>query len=324
MQKNRFAAAGIDDSDDEVLQQKTKTQIKKEERKITEKKPVPAAKVNAQQMEAGGFEVVSKTQEKTQAAEPRRGGRGERGSRGGERGGRGGERGGRGRGERGGRGGERGPRPVRTDADGNPIREENEIKRRPYTGKPREEAHPMDRKSGTGRGRRPINKKDGHGKGNVGQSEDVAYKKKNEDGTEEAVQAEEPKEEKKEEEPKVIIKEEVIGVSMDDFLGTRARVGPKQGRDAEGVKGVKVEGLKDEKVKQSTQQQNQYAKQTLAKTSDAEVAKLTGFGTIVDEEDVRGDRRGGRGGRDTNTQRGGRRQNPKQALKKTEEDFPSL
>jgi hypothetical protein len=175
MQKNRFAAAGFDDSDDEVVQQKTKTQIKKEERKITEKRPA-TAKVNAQQMEAGGFEVVSKTQEKSQPEGPRRGGRGERG-----------------RGGAATKSGRGGARPVRTDADGQPIGfgEGNEIKRRPFTGKPREDAHPMDRKSGTGRGRRPINKKDGHGKGNVGQRDDVAYKKKTEEGaTEEAVEGE--------------------------------------------------------------------------------------------------------------------------------------
>ena len=44
-----------------------------------------------------------------------------------------------------------------------------------------------------------------------------------------------------------------------------------------------------------------------------------------DDEDERGDRRGGRGGRGgRDDQRGGRRQNAKAALKKTEEDFPTL
>lgn len=110
---------------------------------------------------------------------------------------------------------------------------------------------------------------------------------------------------------------------MDDFLGGRARVGPKQGREAEGVKGVKVADAQQEKVKQSTQIQNLYNKDTIAKVADANVVKYTGFQNVV-EEDERDNRRGGRGGRDNNNQRGGRRQNPKQALKKTEEDFPSL
>lgn len=304
MQKNRFAAAGFDDSDDDVPQQKTKTQVKKEERKITEKK---APKANATVMEAGGFEFVSNTQEK--GAEPRRGGRGGRGvaSRGGQY-------------SRGGRGG---ARPVRMDADGNKVGAgSNARERRPFTGKPREDAHPMDRQSGTGRGRKPQNKRDGHGKGNVGQRDDVAYKKKtDEQPAEETPAQEEQKEAPKEEEPKVIIKEEVIGISMDDFFANRQRVGRKEGREAEGVKGSKVLANESEKVKQSTVLQNQYLKGSVAKVPDSNVATMTGFGSVADD-DERGDRKGGRGGRDN--QRGGRRQNPRQALKKTEEDFPTL
>lgn len=50
-----------------------------------------------------------------------------------------------------------------------------------------------------------------------------------------------------------------------------------------------------------------------------------GFQAEVDD-DERGDRRGGRGGRggQADNQRGGRRTNAKAALKKTEEDFPTL
>lgn len=247
MQKNRFAAAGFDDSDDEVVQQKTKTQVKKEERKITEKK---APKVNAQAMEDGGFNVVSKDQAKP--AEPKRGGRGAQ------------------RGDHVARGG-RGQRPIRTDADGNKVGagNNNQRERRPYTGKPREDAHPMDRRSGTGRGRRPENKKEGHGKGNVGQRDDVAYKKKTDDAGEEE-QVEEKKEEApKVEEPKVIIKEEVIGISIEDFFANRQRIGKKEGREAEGVKDAKVQAKGDEKVKQATLLQNQYQKGSVATTSDA-------------------------------------------------------
>jgi hypothetical protein len=107
--KNRFAGAAFDDSDDEPAKVTvTKTQKKKEERKITER-PV---KVNTSKMAEGGFEVTDA------GRAPARGGRGgdSRGGRGGRgRGGDGEGRGGRGRGDR--------PRTaaVRTDADGNPI-----------------------------------------------------------------------------------------------------------------------------------------------------------------------------------------------------------
>jgi len=298
MQNNRFAAAGFDDSDDEVVQHKTKTQVKKEERKITDKR---APKVNPGQMEAGGFEVISKT---PQVQEQRRGGKGAA-TRGGQH-------------SRGGRGG---ARPVRLDADGNKVGAgSNNRERRPFTGKPREEAHPMDRRDGTGRGRRPQNKRDGHGKGNVGHSDDVAYKKKD-DVNQESAAKEETKEEPKVEEPKVIVKEETLGISMDDFFANRSTLTKKEGRDAEGVKGTKVQANADEKSKQSTVVQNTYLKGTVAKVSDSKVAEMTGFGNVADEE-FGDNRRGGK--RTGGAQRGGRRQNPKQALKKTEEDFPSL
>jgi len=235
MNKNRFAAAVADDSEEEVVKVVNKTQKKKEERKITDKLP----RVNKEAMADGGFEV-------TDSARPQTASRGGRGGRGGE--GRGGERGGRG-----GRGGNRGGRGgARLDADGNPIANQNR-ERKPFAGKPREDAHPMDRQSGTGRGRRAENKRDGHGKGNWGDRADVTYKKKGEEG--EAVASEEKKEEAKEvkpEEPKVVVKTEVIGVSMDDFFQNRQKLGRAQAREAEGIKGQKVEALASEKVKQST------------------------------------------------------------------------
>jgi len=235
--KNRFAAAGFDDSDEEV-QHVTKTQKKKEERKITDKLP----KVNKTAMAEGGFEVTDAPRPQTAA----RGGRGA--ARGGERGG-----------NRGGRGGNRGGRGARLDADGNPIAPQNR-ERRPFTGKPREDAHPMDRQSGTGRGRRAENKRDGHGKGNWGDRADVTYKKKGEEGTEapatttpaEETKVEEKKEEPKVEEPKVIIKEEIIGVSIDDYFQNKGKLARAQGRDAEGIKGAKVEARTDAKERQAT------------------------------------------------------------------------
>ena len=208
MKNNRFGAIANDDSDEEVIAQKTtKTQVKKQERKITEKPP----KVNATKMQEGGFEVINKTGEPKKREEPeeRRGGRG-----------------GRGRGAHSGRGAHH---VTRLDQDGNPVRDQGHKERRPFTGKPREGAHPYDRRSGTGRGRRPENKRDGHGKGNWGDNQEQVYKQKGTDeneerkaeGEEEKVEKkEEPKKEEKEEE-KVQIVEEVIGVSLDDFLQTR-------------------------------------------------------------------------------------------------------
>jgi hypothetical protein len=311
---NRFAAADQFDSDEDVPKQMNKTQVKKEERKITEK-PVKV-KVNAAKMEEGGFEVTQKARNPA----PARGGAGA--ARGSDRPrGRGGNRGGRG-----------GARPVRRDDEGNLVGAgSNNRERKPFTGKAREEGHPYDRKDGTGRGRRPV-KKDGHGKGNVGDDQAMNYKRKGTDAEaeEKATGEEEAKvAEPKVEEPKVIIKEEIIGVSMDDFFQGRSGKGKVQGRAAEGVKDAKVSANDAEKVKQSTLQQNSYMKSTVAKTSDLSTAKIVGFGNVADDEPVQerrgGDRRGDkpqRGG--DKPQRGGRRQNPKAALKKTDEEFPSL
>lgn len=310
--KNRFAAAGVDDSDDDVQQRMTKTAVKKEERKITERKP----KVNVKALEGEGFEVVANENERG-AEQPRRGGRGAARPETAKRG----------------RGGRGGARAVREDADGNKVGAgSNQRERRPFTGKPREEDHPMDRQSGFGRGIRPNYKKGGFGKGNIGLSDDVAYKKKGEVEPEAATEEKPAVEEEKkvEEPPKVQYKVEVIGVSIDDFLNTRQRKEKAQGREAEGFKEKNAQQATEQKVTQATLQQNQYLKGTVAKTSDVETAKLTGFGSIVDDEDTgrggRGGRgRGGRGGAQAdNAQRGGRRQNPKQSLKKTEEDFPTL
>lgn len=254
--KNRFAAAAANDSDDEVAQHKTKTAIKKEERKITEKKP----KVNVQAAAAEGFEVVQKEGER--GGEPRRGGRGAA----------------RPDTAKQGRGGRGGARAVREDADGNKIGGgSNAEKRRPFTGKPREDAHPMDRQSGMGRGtRKPHFKKGGAGKGNIGVAGDVQYKKKGEEGEEEAKgetkeTKEEPKEEKKEE-PKVIIKEEVIGISIDDFFANRTVKGPAQARAAEVVQKKDLKLNDQQKEAQVTQQASGYQKNAYAKTTDAQVA----------------------------------------------------
>lgn len=219
--KNIFAKIA-DDSDDEVKQMKTKTAIKKEERKIAEK-PVSAApkKVNASKMAEGGFEVVD-FQNKPSGSQteraPRQGGerggrggeRGGRGGRGGERGGRGGERGGRG-GDRGGRGGERGGRGgdrggrgveggrgrarprtvVNVDDEGNEVPEKIHRERQPHAENPDAPHYGYEKRSGTGRGSRGE-KKDGHGKGNWGDRPERQYQKKGIDAEAEVEAAETP------------------------------------------------------------------------------------------------------------------------------------
>jgi hypothetical protein len=116
MQKNRFAAAGVvDDSDEEVAVQKmTKTQKKKEERKVADK----PTKFNPNKMAEGGFNVVQ--QDSTQktggkaAANPFKHGHHEH---------------------------ERAQ--YKHQAEGIEHKERRE--RQPFRGKAREDAHPYDR-----------------------------------------------------------------------------------------------------------------------------------------------------------------------------------
>jgi hypothetical protein len=193
-------------------------------------------------MAEGGFEVTDAGR-----APATRGGKdAARGGERGGRGGRGGERGGRGRG---------GDRPktaiVRTDADGNPLADTRK-ERQPFRGKPREEGHPFDRRSGTGRGRRPEDKRDGHGKFNTGDKETVTYKQKKsvpeEAPAETPVEA--PVEEKKVPEPEPVVEMETIGYSMEEYLANKNFKGKKEARAAEGIKGAKVAANDAAKEKQ--------------------------------------------------------------------------
>jgi hypothetical protein len=164
---------------------------------------------------------------------------------------------------------------------------------------------------------------------------DVAYKKKVEEGEE---GEEVPVEEEKVNRAPVVtetVVEEIIGVSLEDFFKTRSVGVKKEARKAEGVQGKKVEQFEANKVNQTTVLKTNYGMQTsvTAKTN----GNLMGFSGVPDEEEQAPAARGGRGGRggDRGGARGGRgtadaarggarRQNPKQSLKKTEEDFPSL
>ena len=230
------------------------------------------------------------------------------------RGGRGGDRGGRGRG-----GGFNRPRTaVHTDADGNPVEQRERGQRQPFRGKPREDGHPYDRQDGTGKGRRG-DKKGGHGKANWGAQDDKVYKKKGEE-TEEK-KAEETVEEKKEPEPQYV--EEIVGYSLEDFLADKSYGTAKEARKAEGVKDKNTKAHGEAKEKQSTVlAAKQAATTNLAGNTNELRAHL---GITAGDDDVPAGGRGGRGGRNQEGgQRGGRRQNARAALKKTEDDFPAL
>lgn len=179
----------------------------------------------------------------------------------------------------------------------------------------------MDRKDGTGQARRG-DKKGGHGKGNWGKDGEGVYKKK---GAEEETKEEAPAEVEEEKEDKTQYVEEVIGYSLDDFLKDKTQTaGKKEARQGAKIS-AKVEAVKDEKVHQSTILKNQYQKGAIAKTTGQNGALL---GFQAEEYDAergdRGDRRGGRGGAADAGRGGGRKQNARQALKKTEDDFPTL
>lgn len=178
-----------------------------------------------------------------------RGGRG-RGGDGEYRGGRGGDRPrgegrGRGRGEgRGrGRGGQDGGRP-RTGVAGTEnedinaaVPDEHRTQRREgghhfhsggygprdtehhFTGKAREEAHPFDRHSGTGAGKKDF-KKGGHGKGNWGDEKKPIVEVPEGEKTGEETK-EQPRRERREKKPEpepVVEEEEEVGFTLQDYL----------------------------------------------------------------------------------------------------------
>merc|ERR1712166_1535415 len=172
-------------------------------------------KMNANQAVADGFEIAG-TETDRRAAPG---------------GGRGGE----------GRGGREAAVP-RLDADGNPVVQE---KRGAREHRGRDNKHEgKDREDGTGRARRE--RKEG-GERN--------YKKKGEEGEAGEAAVEEVK---VEEAPKVVVPEvvyEVIGESLDDFLGGNAAniKSAKDVRATEGIKGVKtVEGAALNTAKHNT------------------------------------------------------------------------
>jgi plasminogen activator inhibitor 1 RNA-binding protein len=197
-----------------------------------------------------------------------------------------------------------------------------------YEGKAREDAHPMDRKDGTGKAHRG-DKKGGHGKGNWGKDNEESK-----DIPEEERKERKPRE-KKEEEPKPepVIEEEV-GFTLDDYLQVKQskaqglyktnQVREHQKIDAKNIKDLNY--VHDEMA--TTKIYN--AKDTIPTSSGAN-ANLLGFqaaNDAGDEFEARGSR-GGRGGRGGDrprqdrpqTQRGGRKNN---RFVVDDNEFPAL
>lgn len=236
-----------------------------------------------------------------------RGGRGERGGRGGDRGGRGGrgERGGRG-GERGGRGGrgERGGRPrtaaTGEDGDATVERAERGGYRKKFEGKAREDAHPMDRQDGTGRGRRG-DRKDGDRRGGWGG-------KKPEDGEETKGDAAPVEEEKKERAPRVkrepepvVEEEEEVGFTLDDYIAEKAA--KSKGLMGSGAQVRNHEKIQDKVADRTDEKKNIMTIDRNLTSRDMHAirppvnANLLGFQAPVDVEFSEGGRGRGRGDR---------------------------
>lgn len=359
MKPNRFGAFA---EEDQVAAEVKQVQV---EKKAVETKKKITVKVAKAPIDIEGAEEFEKVQDKNLPSRGGDRGRGGRGGRGGERGGRGGERGGRGgdrprgdrvegqEGERRGgdrRGRGRGDRPrtaaptvaidgvevVVADGEQRPVRERAERRGRGgergprFEGKAREDAHPMDRQDGTGRGRRG-DKKGGHGKGNWGKDEE------NKDGApvvegEERKERREPREPRERREPREPrepkveevkpepIVEEEVGFTLDDYLA--AKQAKSQGlckkNEAREHQKIDAKNIKDFDIKHEEQATTRlYRNVEVQAPTQGLGGALLGFqalGDAGDEFEARG-ARGGRGGRGGDrprqdrpqTQRGGRK-----------------
>lgn len=297
------------------------TQAKKAAPK--ENKKVVVKKMENKPEAAGedAFETVDRRN--TQNA-PRRGG-----NRGNDRPatagrGRGGDRGGRGRGR--GRGGD----VTRGGPEGG---------RRRYEGKPREDAHPMDKKSGTGRGKRDQ-QKGGHGKGNWGTDKDAeaAGKKDAAEETTDAAPAEkteEKVEEKKVEEPEEVVTLVDHGMDLEAFLAQKEANDKfasmkAAGRTHEKQTNKNIAVSEDEKKRISTINNKMTGKDTYAVKGGAG-AQFFGFSSGgVEEEDAGRGAAAGRGDRERRDrgprqQRGGAGRGRKGGKIEIDDDeFPAL
>ena len=231
-----------------------------------------------------------------------------------------------------------------------------------YSGKSREEWHPYDRKSGTGRGR--YAKKEGFGRGGWG-NERAIYKKKGEltperEVSEERKEGEEgetheggddkprgerrerrerrDRREEEEKEEKEESEEEETGMTMEDFMKLKKE---KQANIPKKLEGRKAESIKAKNLQQAEQTKT-FAMTLENQLQDKDVYnvgavkskdnQLLGFGEAPDEEYYeerrgrRGRGRGGRGGRG----RGGDYRRERRGGQATsmnqlgDEDFPTL
>jgi len=178
----------------------------------------------------------------------------------------------------------------------------------------------MDRKDGTGQGRRG-DKKDGHGKGNWGKDKE-AGDAENKEETKEERPRREPREKKEEKVEEPVVEEEEVGFTLDDYMNAKKAKASgiemtKAGRDHEKFDQKNVKGL--ESNKESQQEKTKiYMKVDTVPTKPNAGSELLGFQASVDQGDEFESRgagaRGGRGGRreerprtDAKPQRGGRK-----------------
>ena len=273
--------------------------------------------------------------------EGRRGGRGgdRRGDGEGRRGGRGdgeGRRGGRGDGER--RGGRGGDRAARGGGRGRPRTqgEDGQIETATGGGRPRRdrreekdgaEHQGMDRRDGTGRGRRG-DRKEGQGKGAWGGKKVSVEETK---GEEEEKRAAPEEETKQAAQPEPEEEEEEVGFTLDDYFAQKQA-------NSKGIMPAAAGGRKHEKIAEKVQtrdgdkQRVQAGKNELQGRDKYSIrpdvnANLLGFQSR-DDDDFESRGRGGRGGRGRDQgpreqrQGGGRRRGGKLAV--TDDDFPTL
>jgi len=335
MKANRFA--GFADEDQVAHEVKQQQQQVKQQEQAKKKVVVKVQKDAAPVEDAHEFEKVADKNAPQRGGQ--RGGRGQ--GRGQGRGGRGGDRPQTAGEDR--RGGDRrrgrGDRPqtakpvVAEGVEGaaEEKKEQREVRRgrggreRRADGKAREDAHPMDRQDGTGRGRRG-DRKGGHGKGNWGK-EDKEPKEDN--AAEESKEEKKPRAEKpKEPEP---VEEEEVGFTLDDFMA--AKQAKSQGlykkQEMRQVEKGEMKNVKDLDYKHDEMATTKiYKKADTNATKLSAGANLLGFQGQVDagdEFEARGGKRGGRGGqgpRPDRQQDGNRRRKGGKVV--TDDDFPTL
>lgn len=313
---NRFANfADADDVPAQVQAAKPKAQEKPKKQVIRVQKNNANAPTEGDEFEA----VQSRAQAPARGGDNRRGGD--------RRGGRGGERG------RGGRGGRPRTAVVEGEEGAAVERAERGGERQRYQGKAREDAHPMDRKDGTGRGRRG-DRKGGAGKGNWGDNkrpdgaEGEEPRERRERKPREPREPREKREDKPEEEekkPEPVVEEEEVGFTLDDYLVQKKTDGLKKNevRKHEKIddKNVKDNGAKDVSLLASTPGFALKGKD-VHKRERGEGAELLGFGNVNYDDDF--ERRGARGQdrpQQRPQQRGGRKGGK---LVVNDNEFPTL